>query len=341
MGGAAQREALRALLALLSRGIANDGDADELVSLYGRAFEGVGIAIGQRCFFGDWSRVVDIDPEWMATHTRLIDQDPSERIVSAGPLGRPFMFSRDVVGSLRNCELFDAFTRRAGLADSMVQRFRIAIDGDVFMVVLHPKEVGAFDDRHELLARALHPQMEAALKTRTALHALGVKGAPSSDGHAIVSLPRGTVTLDARARLTWQDVLGPIDGGGWHRLECALARAVRDLHREGRRSRTLLRSVVAELAWLPPEPDETRRALLLFYVQRDAGELDSFAAALLSPMQRKVAEHAARGMKNPEIADALAITTETVRTHLREAMRRLGIRRASELSALFARGSAT
>lgn len=339
MRGAAQRNALRSLLALLSRGIANDGDADELVSLYGRVFDGFGIALGQKCFFGDWSRVVDIDPEWMTTHTRLIDQDPSERIVSASAPGRPFIVSRDVVGSLRHCELFDAFTCRAKLADSMVQRFRTTVDGDVFMVVLHPKEVGTFDEDHEILARMLHPQMEAALKTRTALHALRVNSAPSPDGHAIVSLPRGSVTLDARAKRTWQEVLGPIEGHGWRRLERAIARTVADLHRDGRRSRTLMRSVVAELAWLAPEPDETRRAMLLFYLQRNDGELDPFAAELLSPMQRKVAEHAARGLKNPEIADALAITTETVRTHLREAMRRLGVRRVSELSALSTRGS--
>ncbi|WP_330249712.1 LuxR C-terminal-related transcriptional regulator [Nocardia sp. NBC_00565] len=53
--------------------------------------------------------------------------------------------------------------------------------------------------------------------------------------------------------------------------------------------------------------------------------------ATLSPAERRVAELAARGKANREIADKLAITTSTVEQHLTRVYRKLGVARRSEL----------
>lgn len=54
--------------------------------------------------------------------------------------------------------------------------------------------------------------------------------------------------------------------------------------------------------------------------------------ATLSPAERRVAELAARGKANREIADKLAITTSTVEQHLTRVYRKLGVARRGELS---------
>jgi DNA-binding CsgD family transcriptional regulator len=59
------------------------------------------------------------------------------------------------------------------------------------------------------------------------------------------------------------------------------------------------------------------------------------AEALLTPRQREVARLAMRGKTVAQIADITNIHFETVRTHLRNIYRRLGINRRSELAAMF------
>ncbi len=56
----------------------------------------------------------------------------------------------------------------------------------------------------------------------------------------------------------------------------------------------------------------------------------------LTPSERRVAELAATGASNPEIAQALFITRNTVETHLRHAYQKLKVRRRSQLPAALA-----
>ncbi len=53
--------------------------------------------------------------------------------------------------------------------------------------------------------------------------------------------------------------------------------------------------------------------------------------ASLTPSERRIAEHAASGRSNREIAQALFVTPKTVEYHLRNAYRKLGIERRNEL----------
>jgi DNA-binding CsgD family transcriptional regulator len=52
----------------------------------------------------------------------------------------------------------------------------------------------------------------------------------------------------------------------------------------------------------------------------------------LTPSERRIAEMAAEGMSNPEIAQALFVTRKTVEAHLAGAYRKLDIRSRGELA---------
>jgi DNA-binding NarL/FixJ family response regulator len=52
----------------------------------------------------------------------------------------------------------------------------------------------------------------------------------------------------------------------------------------------------------------------------------------LTPSERRIAELAAEGQLNREIAEALFVTTNTVEYHLRNAYRKLGISSRTELA---------
>ena len=58
----------------------------------------------------------------------------------------------------------------------------------------------------------------------------------------------------------------------------------------------------------------------------------SFATSRMSPQGYEVACRAARGMTNQQIADDLGMALQTVKNHLWESYRRLGISSRQELS---------
>jgi len=55
-------------------------------------------------------------------------------------------------------------------------------------------------------------------------------------------------------------------------------------------------------------------------------------ADALTPSERRVAEMAAEGMSNKEIAQALFVTANTVHTHLRHVYQKLGIGSRAQLA---------
>jgi DNA-binding NarL/FixJ family response regulator len=57
-------------------------------------------------------------------------------------------------------------------------------------------------------------------------------------------------------------------------------------------------------------------------------------ADALTPSERRVAELAAGGLPNAEIAQTLFVTTRTVETHLTAAYRKLGITSRTALSSV-------
>jgi DNA-binding NarL/FixJ family response regulator len=69
-----------------------------------------------------------------------------------------------------------------------------------------------------------------------------------------------------------------------------------------------------------------RRVLATFQAMPRRVDDDS----MLSPREREILDHVARGLRYKEIADTLYISTDTVRTHLRNVYRKLQVRSATE-----------
>jgi len=85
-----------------------------------------------------------------------------------------------------------------------------------------------------------------------------------------------------------------------------------------------VRTVARGEVWMPPSLQAHM-----------AAQLRSPAANALSPREEDVVRCVAAGLRNAEVAKELAITEETVKTHLNRIFRKLGVRDRMEL-ALFA-----
>lgn len=82
-------------------------------------------------------------------------------------------------------------------------------------------------------------------------------------------------------------------------------------------------------------PEAVAVALLLRGLEHEARRAEVEAAlAALTPRERQVAWRAARGQTNRQIAQALVISPETVKTHVAHVLDKLGLRSKAELRIL-------
>ena len=82
-----------------------------------------------------------------------------------------------------------------------------------------------------------------------------------------------------------------------------------------------IRTVASGSVWLPPT--------LHTHV---AEQLRKPAVSALSPREEAVVRYVALGLRNAEVASALSISVETVKTHLNSVFRKLGVRDRVELA---------
>lgn len=82
-------------------------------------------------------------------------------------------------------------------------------------------------------------------------------------------------------------------------------------------------------------PEALAGELLALALHREAQRARAEASlADLTPRQREVAGLAARGYTNLRIAEALVVSPETVKTHMRHVLEKLGLRAKSQLQFL-------
>jgi len=82
--------------------------------------------------------------------------------------------------------------------------------------------------------------------------------------------------------------------------------------------------VVAEGNELPVSPKT--RALIAAYAESDGDRRGTAVRDSLTPRECEVLVHVARGLSNAEIADALSLSVETVRTHVKRVYMKCGVR---------------
>ena len=73
-------------------------------------------------------------------------------------------------------------------------------------------------------------------------------------------------------------------------------------------------------------PGVTKRLIERFALQPEAGEADEGAVAELTAREREVLLQVARGRSNAEIAEALVLSSHTVKTHVARTLMKLGLR---------------
>ncbi len=64
-------------------------------------------------------------------------------------------------------------------------------------------------------------------------------------------------------------------------------------------------------------------------------------SVLLTPTERRIAEQAARGARNDEIAESVGLSRRTIEWHLSRIYRKFAVRSRTELAARFAAGAPT
>ena len=81
-----------------------------------------------------------------------------------------------------------------------------------------------------------------------------------------------------------------------------------------------LRSVADGLVWMPPT------------VQTEFARQESSSGKELTPRESEIVRYVCSGMRNIEVAERLAITESTVKTHLNNIFQKLGVRDRLELT---------
>jgi DNA-binding CsgD family transcriptional regulator len=100
-------------------------------------------------------------------------------------------------------------------------------------------------------------------------------------------------------------------------------------------------SIARAAARLTEQADRIAAATISFDVEDDTRvepptiAADSALAATLSDRERQVFERLVLGASNAEIADELVITVETVKTHVKRILRKIGAINRSEAIALY------
>lgn len=333
------RPALRALLALLDRGLVDEGDVAELADLLMKALDVQALSFGPGFGFSPLVHVENVDDAWRMHHTRNMRFDRSPAFLATSR-GAPFRVKTHSTDAERRTPLFK------GLGDFYFEDAAIslvhAIGAPHFMAFYRARGGREFDDDDSLLLKLLHPHLTAAFACALprAAFMIGREGGPipvawvdlpNEDVHlaeGIVSFLATDLGIESAAerkrfsallvrraiRLdTGADSPGPprsLPVSKRHRLEAARV----DPRRSGPKPRGDVTSRTF-FALVPMPPDARNEDLLL----------------LLTPAQREIASRVAAGDSLPRVAKALGISFATARVHLREVYRRLDVHDRTEL----------
>jgi DNA-binding CsgD family transcriptional regulator len=334
-----------ALLTLCDRGIVTGGDADELLMLLESVMRARGAAVAHDFTFeSDWCRTSRLDPAWLAAHTRHKHQDPSALVLEGQPFGTPYLVKTDTPDGWWDSELLDALHDH-GFTDVAIARLYSPFQSDLMIALYRFDGAPTFSEADRETLRLVMPFVARGLASRRALAALQApdgetlgQALPKLGGSVFVTWPGGEVKWSTKARTQVQSRLG-FSVSTWPRANAMIRAAVARFlgSAEGARSQVLPGNLRLELAIVPPGPGETQRLLGWLVDDRPNPSPSTFptpAEELLSPRQRAVARSAARGRSIARIAVELRLRPETVRTHLREVYRRLGVSQRVELARL-------
>ncbi|HWP06154.1 MAG TPA: helix-turn-helix transcriptional regulator [Polyangiaceae bacterium] len=332
--------AVRDLVRVVERGIVSDGDAEEFFASTLASFRGVALIVAEQHSFSGWNRHQGLPEGWVTGYAGVRCADPSIDFLDRSPLGSAYLVNRDSDDASKATPVY-ALLQAVGLGDSAVFRVPAPLGRELTLAIYRDRGAKSFGERDRDLLRLLYPHLCAALATRSALLALDGAGLRDRDAilesdrsHAVVELERGDVTWSKRARALCRGRIGALSELGAERLDRALLRLAREYGAAPHRAceRNFVSGLRVEFARL-----DAQRLLALFFdelAERSAPSTDNAGAAeeLLAPMERRVARAASSGQSVRQMARALRIGEETVRTYLKRVYLKLGVRSRVELA---------
>lgn len=296
-----------------------------------------------------------------ADYTRLLAEPPP---AAAAPTNAHAHALRALVETGRAAEaarLAESFDLRTAPESWELNRFLYArgelraATGDLAGALHDFLECGRRQSAREVLSPVVTPWRTAAAECHLALgvprEALAlaeeelrlarVWNTPRTVGRALRVL--GTATGGRRGLQLNQEAVRLLRGGpAGPELVAALLALGRQLTASGESSRA--RDILREAAGLAERLGAIRLRDLAEEALRAGGARRTATrtgAASLTDSERRIAELAAGGRTNAEIADLLHLARRTVETHLTHSYRKLGIRRRSGLSTALTGGDAT
>ena len=323
------------------------------------------------------TRISDLDPLLPALDPTFAQPMASTPGPAPGPAPAPGRWhsarSLMTIQELKQTGIWQV-ARSLGIGDVAAVNLFNPFCGSAYLAVLGAQHRGPFNRTTLTQLDLLSPHIAAALASRRALAAIvepASEQLPEAlervDGHALLHPSSGQVDLCPRARKLLQNKLGPLNANDWIRVENMLLAAA---HRFccwplslTSHSQRLVAGLRVELVLTSesdpasPDIDQTLTALLIDEQQVEAETAAAAAAmpaatrggtpreattpleALLTKRQRQVARAAASGHTIAAIASELGIHSETARTHLKKAYRKLGISKRSELGSCLDPGS--
>ncbi len=270
----------------------------------------------------------------MRAHDRLAHEDPSRPVLTNAPAGTWWSAQREMTKVDWQSELSGRFVD-SGFRDLALVRVYNPFRDDLILGLYRSDR--RFEKRAFDMLELLYPHVAGALATRRGLALIEGKKKGKEQPAVFVGFPGATVEIDAAARRLLTRYLGPVTGGGWLRVEHALARAASKFAfaQSGGRSQMLWPGLRVDFAVIPPRAAESLR-LCGFLVEEteddQAANPAALVTAVLSPRQLAVASYFAGGMDIPTIAELLRIGEETARSHLRAAYVRLRVSGRAELA---------
>lgn len=323
------------LLSFLERGIAAREEVHEFLFLYSRVFHACSASIAVGHGFFPWACTRDVPEAWLATHRRLQAQDPSPQLLLGAAGGSTYRVKSDSTPEVQERPLFRALDGH-GYADAAISTVHNPFGAPLFTALYREAGDARFSKGDARLVKVLHPHVARAFAVQSAVDALSPEG-PAT----VTAAQRGA---RGHAYVLGSDVVWSASGRAFflEELQMSVTPAALDatLRAELERWRTVqgprtfrVGGARIDHVDLPARKTQRARTLMLVYDDRTLPARLGPAARLLSPRQRRVVEELATGRTLAESARTLRVSPETVRTHFREACKRLGVSRRSELLA--------
>lgn len=288
-------------------------------------------------------------------------QNPWSRAMVSQPVGR-IVFSDEIVplSSLRPTLYFDEVLRPQDVAHNAMIPLASKDDFRAAFNICRSARQGPFGDDERHFLKQLVPHLRRSIELGFRVE--GYRALQRAEYHVLDRLSAGIILLDRRARIVYANAAARLlsaDGGALSLRNSTVAtHSARHSQRLGELIHAALQGLPTGAVSVPRPRDGQLLTILLSSVRgRDVGRfadinMPDVAVLLiivdpanragiptgwimdaygLTPAEARVAIAASSGITVPDISNQLALSPNTIKTHLRKVFAKTGISRQTEL----------